>query len=179
MKIIVNKRNLEENVSSEDHKYRHYQKLKESLVNNFKKEIFHKIEVIKILKEIKDNEYYKLDGYNSFNSFAKNYRIARTQVYDYIRIANAIAEGLLEEKFIIENGLTMSLLSIRDKHGTTLKKSKQNPIKPLRFQLKSYESYDFYKKNAKFTGFVLDKLFWNKKDLLEELMNEFTHCKGH
>ncbi|WP_210372493.1 chromosome replication/partitioning protein [Borreliella garinii] len=175
MLVKINKRNLEE---KDNQQLEYYEKLKNKLVNNFKKEIFHKIEVIKILKEIKDNEYYKLDGYTSFNSFAKNYRIARTQVYDYIRIANAMEEGLLEEAFIIENGLTMSLLSLRDKESSTFKKSKQNPIKPLRFQLKSKESYDFYKSNAKFTGFLLDKLFKNEKEIIKRIMKEYKQLKG-
>ena len=174
MIVKVNKRNLE---TVNDRRLEYYEKLKDKLVNNFKKEIFHKIEVIKILKEIKDNEYYKLDGYSSFNSFAKNYRIARTQVYDYLRIGNAIEEGLLEEQFIIENGLTQSLLSLRDKDGIKVKKSKQNPIKPLRFQLKNQESYDFYKKNAKFTSFLMDELFKNKKDLIEDFMKKFKSLK--
>ncbi|AHH13207.1 Plasmid partition family protein (plasmid) [Borrelia hermsii YBT] len=175
MMVKVNKRNLD---TIDNNQLDYYQKLKDKLVNNFKKEIFHKIEVIKILKEIKDNEYYKLDGYNSFNSFAKNYKIARTQVYDYLRLANAMEEGLLEERFIIENGLTISLLSLRDKEGVNIKKSRQNPIKPLRFQLKSQNSYAFYKSNAKFTSFLMDELFENQKDLLDKLLKKYKELKG-
>ncbi|WP_434757205.1 chromosome replication/partitioning protein (plasmid) [Borrelia puertoricensis] len=175
MIIKVNKRNLD---TIDNDQFDYYQKLKNKLINNFKKEIFHKIEVIKILKEIKDNEYYKLDGYNSFNSFAKNYKIARTQVYDYLRLANAIEEGLLEESFIIENGLTISLLSLRDKEGVNIKKSRQNPIKPLRFQLKKQESYDFYKKNAKFTSFLMDELFENQRDFLDKILKKYKELKG-
>lgn len=118
MILKVNKSNLETINGSQ---LEYYGKLKNKLMNNFKKEIFHKIEVIKILKEIKDNAYYKLDGYNSFNSFAKNYRLARTQVYDHLRIGNSIEEGLLEEQFIIENGTTNSLLNLRDKDGFKVK----------------------------------------------------------
>ncbi len=99
-------------------------------------------------------------------------------MYDYIRIANAMEEGLLEEAFIIENGLTMSLLSLRDKESSTFKKSKQNPIKPLRFQLKSKESYDFYKSNAKFTGFLLDELFESQRDLVNKLLKRYKQLKG-
>lgn len=175
MLVKINKRNLEE---KDNDQLEYYEKLKNRLVNNFKKEIFHKIEFIKILKEIKDNEYYKLDGYTSFNSFAKNYRIARTQVYDYIRIANAMEEGLLDEAYVIENGLTISLLSLRDKESSSFKKSRQNPIKPLRFQLKSKESYDFYKSNAKFTVFLLDELFESQKDLLNKFLKRYKQLKG-
>ncbi len=52
MLVKINKRNLEE---KDNDQLEYYEKLKNRLVNNFKKEIFHKIEFIKILKEIKDN----------------------------------------------------------------------------------------------------------------------------
>ncbi|MBW6183939.1 hypothetical protein KZ870_21090, partial [Pseudomonas aeruginosa] len=35
--------------------------------------------------------------------------------------------------------------------------------------------YAFYKKNAKLTGFILDRLFAYKKDLLNEFINEFKN----
>ncbi|MGF7102068.1 chromosome replication/partitioning protein [Borreliella kurtenbachii] len=49
---------------------------------------------MKILKEIKDKEYYKLDGYQNFEIFTRNYKIAKSQAYEYLRMANAIEEGL-------------------------------------------------------------------------------------
>ncbi|UPA18639.1 chromosome replication/partitioning protein (plasmid) [Borrelia puertoricensis] len=174
--LKIDNRNLE--IINNDDVLGRYNKLKEKIVNNFKKEIFHKIEVIKALKEIKDNKYYELDGYKSFNSFAKNFRIARTQVYEYLRIGNAIEEGLLEEQFVIENGINDAILFLRNKEGINIKKSKRNPIKPLRFQLKSQDSYDFYKSNTKFTSFLMDRLFSSKKDLIEEFMKEFKSLKG-
>lgn len=66
--------------------------LKERLILNFQKEIHNKIETMKILKEIKDKEYYKLDGCQSFEMFTRNYKIAKSQAYEYLRIANAIEE---------------------------------------------------------------------------------------
>ncbi|ETZ17201.1 putative plasmid partition protein [Borrelia duttonii CR2A] len=176
-KLRIDNRSLE-TIHNDDVSVR-YNKLKERIVNNFKKEIFHKIEVIKALKEIKDNKYYELDGYKSFNSFAKNFRIARTQVYEYLRIGDAFEEGLLEEQFVIENGINETISFLRNKEGISIKRSRQNPIKPLRFQLKKQESYDFYKKNSKFTGFLLDTLFDNEKDLLEKFLKEFQNLKGN
>ncbi|WP_410521870.1 plasmid partition family protein, partial [Borreliella garinii] len=35
----------------------------------------------------------------------------------------------------------------------------------LRFQLKSQECYTLYKSNVKFTGYFLEKLFNNKKEV--------------
>ncbi|QFP42572.1 chromosome replication/partitioning protein (plasmid) [Borrelia miyamotoi] len=183
MKIELNKRVLvdeedpddQKPFSTNEEKILYYNTLKERLKANFRKEIFHKIDSIRILKEIKDNEYYKLDGYKSFDRFIKSYRLAKSQVYVYLKIANAMEEGLVEEQYIIENGIHDALNYIQIKESPKIKKSKQNPIKPLRFQLKSQESYAFYKKNAKLTGFILDRLFAYKKDLLNEFINEFKN----
>ncbi|ACH93972.1 chromosome replication/partitioning protein [Borrelia duttonii] len=155
-----------------------YSTLKKKLYINLREGIYNKIECMKILKEIKDNEYYKLDGYKSFDAFIKNYDVAKTQAYNYLKIAAALEEGLLEEQFVLENGFRQILSLLRDKQGKTIKKSKQNPIKPLRFQLKRQESYDFYKKNAKFTSFLLDKLFQSKQDLIEDFLKEFESLRG-
>ncbi|OJH14424.1 permease, partial (plasmid) [Borreliella bissettiae] len=89
----------------------------------------------------------------------------------------AIKDGILEESYVIENGVTKTLEFLR-KSPNVLKKSKQNPIKPLRFQLKSQESYDFYKSNAKFTGYLLDKLFNNEKEMIKKIMKEYKQLKG-
>ncbi|WCB91134.1 chromosome replication/partitioning protein (plasmid) [Borrelia miyamotoi] len=155
-----------------------YSALKKKLYINLREGIYNRVECMKILKEIKDNEYYKLDGYKSFDAFIKNYDVAKTQAYNYLKIATALEEGLLEEQYILENGFRQILSLLKDKGNGTLKKSRQNPIKPLRFQLKSQESYDFYKKNAKFTSFLMDKLFQDNKDLLEKFLKEFKSSKG-
>ncbi|AHH11353.1 chromosome replication/partitioning protein (plasmid) [Borrelia coriaceae] len=168
MDIIINKRNLE----TVDEMKSYYNKLKQKLKSNFQQEIYYKMEAIKILKEIKDNEYYKLDGYRIFEDFIKDYKLARSQAYDYLKIATALANGTLEENYVIENGITQTIAFLRTT-SSKLKKSKYNLIKPLHLQLKSQESYDFYKKNAKFTGFILDILFSSKKDWLKQLQSEF------
>ncbi|UPA15592.1 chromosome replication/partitioning protein [Borrelia turicatae] len=179
MKIKLNKRALEgRNLSDHEKILTHYNKLKEKLIINFKDEIFSKIETMKVLKEIKDKGYYKLDGYRNFIDFILNFNLAKTQVYNYLKIASAMEEGLINDDFILKNGFNQTLFFIKTNDNLTLKKSRQNLIKPLRFQLKNQESYDFYKKNAKFTGFMLDKLFLSKKDLLEDFMKEFKSLKG-
>ncbi len=70
---------------------------------------------MKILKEIKDKEYYKLDGYQSFEMFTRDYKIAKSQAYEYLKIANAIDEGLVQENDIIEKGMQNSLFFLKDK----------------------------------------------------------------
>ncbi|MBB6032082.1 hypothetical protein HNR35_001085 [Borreliella spielmanii] len=180
MDIKVNKRDLSdnENYIIADSALNHYNSLKEKLKINSKKEIYCKLETLKILKEIKDNEYYKLDGYKSFEAFSKDYRLARAQVYNYLKIANAIEDGIIQEEFLIKNGILETLIILRNKESKTIKKSKQNPIKPLRFQLKKQESYDFYKNNAKFTAFILEELLENQKDLIKKLLKKYKELKG-
>ncbi|WP_187981922.1 chromosome replication/partitioning protein [Borreliella bavariensis] len=186
MKIELNKRILsgvsdpdgEKKLITKEEIFAHYNDLKNRLKTNIKKKIFYKVESIRILKEIKDNEYYKLDGYKSFDAFIRDYKLARTQVYIYLKLAKALQAGILNEDYIIENGIYDSLDLIEGQETSIIKKSKQNPIKPLRFQLKSKESYIFYKSNAKFTGFLLDKLFNNEKEIIKRIMKEYKQLKG-
>ncbi|WP_215539877.1 chromosome replication/partitioning protein [Borreliella bavariensis] len=173
MNIQLNKRNL----STDNDVMVRYKSLKSQLTINVKSEICSRLETMKILKEIKDNEYYKLDGYKSFEDFTKDYKLAKTQAYDYLRIANAIEEGIIEEEFLVQNGFRQTLFLLRNKESLTIKKSKQNWIKPLRFQLKKQESYDFYKKHAKFTSFMMDEIFENQKDFLNKLLKKYKELK--
>ncbi|WP_421114419.1 chromosome replication/partitioning protein (plasmid) [Borreliella americana] len=153
--------------------------LKERLIINFQKEIHNKIETMKILKEIKDKEYYKLDGYQNFEMFTRSYKIAKSQAYEYLRIANAIEEGLVQEEYIIENGIQNSLFFLKDKEGLKIKKSHRNFIRPLRFQLKTENAYIYYKSKARFASFLLEKLLKDKEELLNEIMKEYKEYKKY
>ncbi|AOW96168.1 chromosome replication/partitioning protein [Borrelia miyamotoi] len=147
------------------------------LKNNIKAEIYNSIDTMKILKKINENKLYTEGGFHSFRDFLSAFRLAKSQAYQYIKLAIAIESGSIEEEFITANGIQASIRYIQTKEGATIKKSKVNPVKPLRFQLKSQESYAFYKQNAKFTSFLMDKLFQDKKDLLEEFLKEFKSLK--
>ncbi|WP_210361203.1 chromosome replication/partitioning protein, partial [Borreliella garinii] len=83
----------------------------------------------------------------------------------------------IEEPFLLENGIKETIIFLRNSNSEKIKKSKQNLIKPLRFQLKKQESYDFYKKNAKFTSFMMDEIFENQKDFLNRLMKKYEKLK--
>ncbi|AYE36957.1 permease (plasmid) [Borrelia turcica IST7] len=165
------------NLEHEKTAHSHYLELKKRLKQNLKKEIYYKLDNILILKEIKDNEYYKIDGYKNFESFIKDYRLAKSQVYLYLRLADAVKEGFIEEKYIIEHGINKSIEMVKNKKQG-IEESKQNPLKPLRFQLKNEESYNFYKKHAKFAAYLLDSIFSNKQELLQEFLNEFENLKS-
>lgn len=187
-KLRINKRDIDSegnallvdssNVSKNGVEVDRYNILKKKLYVNLREGVSNRIQCMKILKEIKDNEYYKLDGYKSFDAFIKDYDVAKTQAYNYLKIANAIESGVIEEQYVLDNGFRSILSALKDKESPALKRSKQNPIKPLRFQLKSQESYDFYKSNAKFTGFLLDKLFNNEKEIIKKIMKEYKQLKG-
>uniref|UniRef100_UPI001AEF49B4 chromosome replication/partitioning protein n=1 Tax=Borreliella valaisiana TaxID=62088 RepID=UPI001AEF49B4 len=139
---------VEQNSIMDESKISYYKTLKEKLKTNFKKEIFHKVENIRILKEIKDNQYYKFDGYKNFLDFVKDFNVAKSQAYKYLKLAAALQDGVLNDDYVIKNGIHNSFNYIKDKESPLLKKSKQNPIKPLRLPLKTKKIYDFYKSHA-------------------------------
>ncbi len=107
-RINISKNQNKIEINFDEEKMERFLFLKERLVFNFQKEIHNKIETMKILKEIKDKKYYKLDGYQSFEMFTRDYKIAKSQAYEYLRIANAIEEGLIQENDIIEKGIQNS-----------------------------------------------------------------------
>ncbi|WP_330529134.1 chromosome replication/partitioning protein [Borreliella valaisiana] len=71
-------------------------------------------------------------------------------------------------------GVCRNILNIKNKEN----KSKQIPIKTLRFQLKHQESYYFYKNNVKFTKFLLNILFNEKKEMIRKIMKRYKELKG-
>ncbi|WP_418909403.1 chromosome replication/partitioning protein (plasmid) [Borreliella sinica] len=178
-KILTKKinNNVKQNSIIDESKTSYYKTLKEKLKDNFKKEMFHRVENMKILKEIRDNKYYKFDGYRTFLDFLKDFNVAKSQAYKYLKLAAALQDGVLDADYVIENGIKNSFNYIRDKESPSLKKSKQNPIKPLRLQLKTQESYDFYKSKAKFTSFMMREIFENQKDFLNKLMKKYDELK--
>lgn len=181
-KIAINPRNLNHkknsildknnDIHSFDDKER-FEFLKNKLKDNVKEDIYNKIEAMYILMEIKNKAYYKLDGYKSFEKFIKDYKLARSQAYTYLKIAGAIKEGLLKQEYLVENGFRQSILFLINSKNAVGKNPNQSLKKFLRLQLKNQESYFFYKKNHKFTEFFLDKVFLDKKDWINQIMEEF------
>ncbi|WP_336510937.1 chromosome replication/partitioning protein, partial [Borreliella valaisiana] len=68
---MIAKEETKKNLNNKEEIIEHYNTLKTQLKSNLQQGVYSKIENMKILKEIKDNEYYKLDGYKNFNSFIK------------------------------------------------------------------------------------------------------------
>ncbi|OJH14478.1 permease, partial (plasmid) [Borreliella bissettiae] len=161
-KMIITKRvdikgNMSKMESLEEIHKEEYLRLKDKLKTLTTDDIYNKIETAKILNAINQKKLYILDGYKNFYSFLSDFKIAKSQAYKYIKIVSGVEKGIIDYNFIANNGIEKTIKQLES--NNVIKKSRQNPIKPLRFQLKKQESYDFYKSNAKFTGFMLDKLF--------------------
>ncbi|AWG43337.1 permease (plasmid) [Candidatus Borreliella tachyglossi] len=179
--ITLNSRGLNDDklmvISDKEHLTR-YEELKQNIKNNLKKQIFFKLENIRNLKEIRDNKYYKYDGYKSFNQFILDYNFSKTQIYAHLKLADAMETGLIEEQDIIQNGINQCLEVIRN-NKNAIKPSKQNPIKPLRFQLKSEVCYAYFKEHIKLASFLLEKIYCSKKEWLEEIIQEFEELRSN
>ncbi|AYE37061.1 permease (plasmid) [Borrelia turcica IST7] len=154
-----------------------YQSYKDTLRKIVINDIENKIKTMQILYQIREKKLYLIDGYEKFEDFLAEFVISRSQAFLYLKIYKRVLDGSVNIEDIKQKGFKsvyrrMVNLEIESKE------SKQNPIRPLRFQLKSEDSYKFYKNHAKFTGFVLDKLFLNKQELLQEFLNEFENLKS-
>ncbi|MGF7102226.1 chromosome replication/partitioning protein [Borreliella kurtenbachii] len=174
-KILLN--NRIEDVQKFENEELEYKSYKDQLRRITVDDIENKIKTMKILYKIREKKLYLIDGYKKFEDFLAEFIISRSQAFLYLKIYRKVLEGSVSINDIKEKGLKgvyRNILNIEIKED----KSKQNPIKPLRFQLKSQESYDFYKSNAKFTGYLLDKLFNNEKEIIKKIMKEYKQLKG-
>ncbi|WP_215536639.1 chromosome replication/partitioning protein [Borreliella bavariensis] len=168
--IILNDREEELIGIPEKEEYEHYKHaLKKSIFNDLE----NKIKIMELLYNIKGKKLYRIDGHVSFKSFIEEFLIARTQAYLYLKIYEHVLKGNLSIKEIRDKEMIEIYRNIKSKEGVD-KKSIQNLIKPLRFQLKRQDSYDFYKSNAKFTGYLLDKIFSSDKDYLNKIFKEYS-----
>ncbi len=76
---------------------------------------------MKILKKINDKRLYLEGGYKSFKDFLSDFKLAKTQSYEYIKLAAAIEAGILEENFITNNGIRASIRYIKNQANGTIK----------------------------------------------------------
>ncbi|WP_024653611.1 chromosome replication/partitioning protein [Borrelia persica] len=150
-----------------------YENCKHSLRKSMVNDIENKIQIMEILYNVRKKKLYRFDHHATFDAFIKAFGIGKTQAYLYLKIYEQILKGTLTVKEIREKGLIEIYRNIKLKE-ISAKKSRQNLIKPLRFQLKDHKSYDFYKKRSKFAAFILDKLFLEDKTYLDKLFKEYS-----
>ncbi|WPM06334.1 chromosome replication/partitioning protein (plasmid) [Borreliella sinica] len=152
-----------------------YFRLKEQLKILIKEESYNKIETARILKEINDNKYYVIDKYKSFNQFIKDYNIAKTTVYRYIKLAIGIDNGKINYELIYKKGINYAIQILEDAEMKPTKKCVFN--KSFKLKIKDEKSFDFYKSNTDFVSFLLKELYYDNQKLLTAIKNKYDNLK--
>uniref|UniRef100_UPI003B20E96E chromosome replication/partitioning protein n=1 Tax=Borreliella tanukii TaxID=56146 RepID=UPI003B20E96E len=156
-----------------------YNNLKEKLKYNLKDDIDNKIERMKILYEIKEKKLYKYDNFPSFEQFIKHFIIAKTQAYFYLRVYEKVLKGAISIDKIKEIGFRgiqrqLEKNSLEIKKENSSDKDNKTPIKIL---IKNKEVYKFCKEDTKRACFILERLFFTKKEVLSDLIIEYENYK--
>ncbi|WP_301409515.1 chromosome replication/partitioning protein [Borreliella tanukii] len=152
-----------------------YLKLKEKLKILIKEESYNKIETARILKEINDNKYYAIDKYKSFSHFIKDYNMAKTTVYRYIKLAIGIDSGKINYELILKKGVQHAI-QILESNGI-IDASKSTLNKSFKLKIEDEKSFNFYKSNTSFVSFLLKDLYYNNQELLTNIKNKYDNFK--
>ncbi|MCD2401604.1 chromosome replication/partitioning protein [Borreliella bissettiae] len=153
-----------------------YNNLKEKLKFNLKDDIDNKIERMKILYEIKKKELYKYDNFSNFEQFIKHFVIAKTQAYFYLKVLEgAISVDKIKEIGFrgIQRQLKENLLNVKKENLPEVNNKRMS----IRFWMKNKEFYTFCKEDAKRACFIFERLFFTKKEVLSDLINEYENYK--
>ncbi|WNY66322.1 chromosome replication/partitioning protein (plasmid) [Borreliella andersonii] len=153
-----------------------YLKLKEKLKILIKEEFYNKIETARILKEINDNKYYAIDKYKSFGHFIKDYKMAKTTVYRYIKLATGIDNGKISYELILKKGIHQAIKFLENNGIMT--NSKSILKSSIKIKIEDEKSFDFYKSNINFVNFLLKELYYNNKELLMNIKNKYNNLKN-
>ncbi|ANA44030.1 PF-49-type protein (plasmid) [Borrelia hermsii HS1] len=173
--IVLNDREKGLMSISQEEEYENYKfALRKSIIND----IENKIQIMEILYNIKTKNLYLIDGYKSFEAFINKFLIKKTQAYSYLKIYEHVLRGDLSINDIKQRGVVDVYKSIKSNEVTS-QKSKKKPIKPLRFQLKTEQAYEFYKKNSEFASFLLEEIFSNGGNILEQLEIRYKNLKNN
>lgn len=160
---------------SQEEEYENYKlALRKSMIND----VENKIQIMEILYNIKTKNLYLIDGYKSFEAFISKFLIKKTQAYSYLKIYEYVLRGDLSISDIKKRGVVDVYKSIKSNEIVS-KKLKGNPIRPLRFQLKTEQAYKFYKEDSKFTSFLLEEIFNNEIKILEQLKIKYKNLKNN
>ncbi|AWG43425.1 permease (plasmid) [Candidatus Borreliella tachyglossi] len=120
-------------ISDREKKRLRYRKLKEEIKARTLEEAINKIELAKVLYEIKKNKFYKFDGYHSFYEFCLDYKLSRTMIYKYIKIGTYLEKENISEQDIMRSSLNKIMNDIR------VRKNSSEEHKPviIKFNLES------------------------------------------
>ncbi|WKC77514.1 chromosome replication/partitioning protein (plasmid) [Borreliella turdi] len=153
-----------------------YLKLKEKLKILIKEESYNKIETARILKEINDNKYYVIDKYKSFNHFIKDYNMAKTTVYRYIKLAIGIDSGKINYELILKKGIHYAIQILEN--NEIVANPKRTLKRFLKIKIEDEKSFDFYKSNTNFVNFLLKELYYENQKLLTNIKNKYDKIRN-
>ncbi|WKC75677.1 chromosome replication/partitioning protein [Borreliella valaisiana] len=153
-----------------------YLKLKEKLKILIKEEFYNKIETARILKEINDNKYYVIDKYKSFIHFIKDYNMAKTTVYRYMKLATGIDNGKINYELILKKGIYYATQILEN--NSIIDTTKSIPNKSIKLKIEDEKSFNFYKSNTKFVSFLLKELYYNNQKLIKNIKNKYENLKN-
>ncbi|AJA90684.1 chromosome partitioning protein (plasmid) [Borreliella chilensis] len=153
-----------------------YLELKEKLKVLIKEESYNKIETARILKEINDNKYYIVDGYKNFSHFLKDYNMAKTSVYRYIKIAVGIDSGKIDYELILKKGIYYAMQILENNNITINPKAILN--RSFKLKIEEEEIFNFYKSNTSFVSFLLKELYHDNQKLIANIKNKYDNLKN-
>ncbi|WKC78426.1 chromosome replication/partitioning protein (plasmid) [Borreliella turdi] len=169
-RIELNRNEIKDNRESR------YLKLKEKLKILIKEESYNKIETARILKEINDNKYYVIDKYKSFNHFIKDYNMAKTTVYRYIKLAIGIDSGKINYELILKKGIHYAIQILEN--NEIIANPKGTLKRFLKIKIEDEKSFDFYQSNTNFVSFLLKALYYDNQKLLTNIKNKYDKIKN-
>ncbi|APS99053.1 chromosome partitioning protein (plasmid) [Borreliella mayonii] len=153
-----------------------YLKLKEKLKILIKEESYNKIETARILKEINDNKYYVIDKYKSFGNFLKDYNMAKTSVYRYMKLAIGIDSGKISYELILKKGMYYAIQFLESNGIISNSKSILN--RSFKVKIDDEKSFNFYKSDTNFVSFLLKELYFDNQKLLTNIKNKYDNLKN-
>ncbi len=128
------------------------------------------------MKEINDNKYYVIDKYKSFDHFIKDYNLAKTTVYRYMKLAIGIDSGKINYELILKKGMYYAIQILENNGCISSPKNILN--RSFKIKIKDEKSFDFYKSNTNFTSFLLKELYYNNQELLTNIKNKYDNLKN-
>ncbi len=128
------------------------------------------------MKEINDNKYYVIDKYKSFDHFIKDYNLAKTTVYRYMKLAIGIDSGKINYELILKKGMCYAIQILENNGCISSPKNILN--RSFKIKIKDEKSLDFYKSNINFTSFLLKELYYNNQELLINIKNKYDNLKN-
>ncbi|WKC58607.1 chromosome replication/partitioning protein [Borrelia sp. P9F1] len=152
-----------------------YVSLKEKLKVLIKEESYNKIETARILKEINESKYYALDGYKSFTGFIKDYRIAKTSIYRYIKLVTGIDSGKIDYELVLSRGVDYAIKVLEDRN--IVSKGESNAVKSLRLQIDDEDCFHIYRSDIKFTEFLLKEIYKGEQEFFYKMLNKYNEFK--